>query len=85
VLSIITNFIGKPTLQKCVIIISGYLETRINTPLNVPKAVSKTGLESPSLFWGTYRPGLYFGLKTRSPADLVTGLMWMLPEKVGFM
>jgi len=64
------------------IFLSGYLETRINTPLNAPNAVAKTGLEVPSLFWGTYRPGLYFGLKTRSPADLVTGLMWMLPEKV---
>jgi hypothetical protein len=62
--------------------LSGYLETRINTPLNVPKAVAKTGLAVPSLFWGSYRPGVYFGLKTRSPADLLTGLMWMLPDKV---
>ena len=63
----------------------GYLETRVNTPLNVPKAVSRTGLSNPSLFWGSYRPGLYFGLKTRSPADLLTGIMWMLPEKVPMM
>ena len=63
-------------------ILSGYLETRINTPLNVPKVVSKTGLAVPSLFWGSYRPGVYFGLKTRSPADLLTGMMWMLPDKV---
>lgn len=60
----------------------GYLETRVNQPLSVPKAVSKTGLAVPSLFWGSYRSGVYFGLKTRTPSDLLTGLMWMLPEKI---
>ena len=40
-------------------------------------------ISSPSRFWGSYRPGVYFGLKTRSlPADLLAGLMWMLPGKV---
>ena len=58
----------------------GYLETRVHTPLKVPKAVEKTGLQVPNLFWGSYRPGVYFGLKTRSPADLMFGLMWMIPE-----
>jgi hypothetical protein len=29
-----------------------------------------------SLFWGTYRPNLYFGLKPRVPQSLMTGLMW---------
>lgn len=29
-----------------------------------------------SLLWGTYRPGLYFGLKPRLPNSLMTGLMW---------
>ncbi|KAI4903337.1 hypothetical protein NFI96_034371, partial [Prochilodus magdalenae] len=28
-------------------------------------------------FWGTYRPQVYFGMKTRSPRSVVTGLMWM--------
>uniref|UniRef100_A0A803TTL9 Mannosyl-oligosaccharide glucosidase n=1 Tax=Anolis carolinensis TaxID=28377 RepID=A0A803TTL9_ANOCA len=32
---------------------------------------------SPDLFWGSYRPQVYFGMKTRSPRSLVTGLMWM--------
>lgn len=30
----------------------------------------------PSLHWGTYRPNLYFGTRTRSPASLMTGLMY---------
>lgn len=29
-----------------------------------------------SLLWGTYRPGLYFGLKARVPDSLLTGLIW---------
>lgn len=29
-----------------------------------------------SLLWGTYRPGLYFGLKARIPDSLLTGLVW---------
>lgn len=29
-----------------------------------------------SLIWGTYRPGLYFGLKPRVPASLLTGIAW---------
>ncbi|XP_006011279.1 mannosyl-oligosaccharide glucosidase [Latimeria chalumnae] len=32
---------------------------------------------SPEKFWGSYRPQVYFGMKTRSPRSLVTGLMWM--------
>ncbi|KAJ3197352.1 Processing alpha glucosidase I [Irineochytrium annulatum] len=29
-----------------------------------------------SLFWGTYRPNLYFGTRTRSVDPVLTGLMW---------
>lgn len=29
-----------------------------------------------SLLWGTYRPGLYFGLKPRLASSLMTGTMW---------
>ncbi|KAG8430671.1 hypothetical protein GDO86_020178 [Hymenochirus boettgeri] len=32
---------------------------------------------SPSMFWGSYRPQVYFGMKTRSPGSVVTGLMWL--------
>ncbi|KAF9232974.1 mannosyl oligosaccharide glucosidase-domain-containing protein [Melanogaster broomeanus] len=28
------------------------------------------------LHWGSYRPGLYFGLRPRLPQSLMTGLMW---------
>lgn len=29
-----------------------------------------------SLLWGSYRPGLYFGLRPRLPDTLLTGLIW---------
>lgn len=29
-----------------------------------------------SLLWGTYRPNLYFGMRPRLPASLMTGLIW---------
>ncbi|KAB7504405.1 hypothetical protein Anas_11530, partial [Armadillidium nasatum] len=54
----------------------GFLETRINTPLSYPKVIVTTGLEDPSRYWGTYRPGLYFGTSVRHPLSPGTGLMW---------
>ncbi|XP_056642689.1 uncharacterized protein LOC130449061 [Diorhabda sublineata] len=61
----------------------GYLETRLNTPFDYKKVVSKSGLDVPDLFWGSYRPGNYFGLKTRDPNSLVTGLIWYFPQRLG--
>ncbi|KAB0802437.1 hypothetical protein PPYR_04623 [Photinus pyralis] len=60
----------------------GYLETRVNTPYDDKKMVVKSGLDIPERFWGTYRPGVYFGLKTRDPYSLVTGLMWYFPKRL---
>lgn len=40
------------------------------------------GLEDQERYWGTYRPGNYFGLKTRDPHSLVMGLMWFSPSRL---
>lgn len=29
-----------------------------------------------SLFWGPYKPNLYFGVRPRTPKAMWTGLMW---------
>ncbi|KAL0103163.1 hypothetical protein PUN28_017472 [Cardiocondyla obscurior] len=58
----------------------GYFETSITTPYDATKLVNTSGLDDPDRYWGTYRPGVYFGLKTRDPHSLVTGLMWYLPR-----
>lgn len=54
----------------------------MNTPLDYPRVVKQSGLDVPDRFWGSYRPGLYLGMKTRSPKDVVTGAMWFLPRYV---
>src|SRR5262249_25346682 len=33
-----------------------------------------------TLFWGTYRPNLYFGARPRLPHSVLTGLMWFTLE-----
>uniref|UniRef100_A0A1B6DLQ2 Mannosyl-oligosaccharide glucosidase n=1 Tax=Clastoptera arizonana TaxID=38151 RepID=A0A1B6DLQ2_9HEMI len=60
----------------------GYLETRVNTPFDDKKVVQNSGLSVPDRYWGSYRPGNYFGLKTREPYSPVAGLIWYFPEKV---
>ncbi|NXL68983.1 MOGS glucosidase, partial [Chordeiles acutipennis] len=54
--------------------------SRLVTPHPAPPALlpgSTGALASPQWFWGTYRPHVYFGMKTRSPRSLVTGFMWL--------
>lgn len=36
-----------------------------------PNSITAAG--SPERFWGSYRPQVYFGMKTRSPKSVVTG------------
>lgn len=70
----------------------GYLETRVNTPYDErrvvqPRAFGTSNAESDAdaagdRFWGSYRPGTYFGLKTRDPQSLVVGLMWFAPARL---
>lgn len=52
----------------------------VRQPLDVPRIISDNATSAavdPSRFWGTYRSGTYFGMKTRSPNSPVTGLMWL--------
>lgn len=44
--------------------------------------VVNSGLDNPERYWGTYRSGLYFGLKSRDPLSLLTGLMWYFPKRL---
>lgn len=40
--------------------------------------VNEIGRElNQSLFWGPYRPNLYFGVRPRTPKSLLTGLLWV--------
>lgn len=53
-----------------------YLESWVIRPVDLPKVVTKSGLDIPERFWGSYRSSSYFGLKTRSAEPLMAGLMW---------
>ncbi|KAI5705959.1 hypothetical protein M8J75_003508 [Diaphorina citri] len=60
----------------------GYFETRVNTHFDSQKMVIKSGLAVRDRYWGSYRPGTYFGMKTREPYSPVVGLMWFFPNKL---
>ncbi|GMI70826.1 glucosidase 1, KNOPF [Hibiscus trionum] len=53
---------------------------RVVTPFPAPKIMDLPqfqGEHKESLYWGTYRPHVYFGIRARTPRSLVAGLMWI--------
>ncbi|XP_016568329.2 mannosyl-oligosaccharide glucosidase GCS1 [Capsicum annuum] len=53
---------------------------RVIAPLPAPKLMDLPmfqGDHRESLYWGTYRPQVYFGVRARTPQSLVAGLMWL--------
>ncbi|KFK41149.1 hypothetical protein AALP_AA2G092000 [Arabis alpina] len=53
---------------------------RVITPFPSPKLMNLSmfqGEHKESLYWGTYRPHVYFGVRARTPLSLVAGLMWL--------
>ncbi|KAL5103478.1 Mannosyl-oligosaccharide glucosidase [Taenia crassiceps] len=55
-------------------------QRQTHTPINLPKMIgpNEDGPEAlPELFWGTYRPGIFFGMSHRSPHSMLFGLAWV--------
>ncbi|OWM89753.1 hypothetical protein CDL15_Pgr024501 [Punica granatum] len=53
---------------------------RVITPFPAPKLTDLPqfqGEHKESLYWGTYRPHLYLGIRARTPRSLLGGLMWI--------
>ncbi|KAF2073129.1 hypothetical protein CYY_005571 [Polysphondylium violaceum] len=51
-----------------------------STTSDLPKIpIGKNGLND-TLYWGTYMPHVYFGMKSRSPIPISTGLVWSTPN-----
>lgn len=50
-------------------------------PINIP-LMTKTLTECKERrrHWGTYRPGVYFGVRSKEPLSTLMGLMWANPE-----
>jgi mannosyl-oligosaccharide glucosidase len=54
------------------------------TPFRGPplkKLAQFSGAWKDRLLWGTYRSGLYFGMRMRVPKSLLVGLMWFDPQR----
>lgn len=52
---------------------------RVVTPFPAPKLMDLPmfqGEHKESLYWGTYRPNVYLGIRARTPRSLIAGLMW---------
>uniref|UniRef100_A0A0E0JSX2 Mannosyl-oligosaccharide glucosidase n=1 Tax=Oryza punctata TaxID=4537 RepID=A0A0E0JSX2_ORYPU len=50
------------------------------TPLDAPRMMDLPqfqGDHKESLYWGTYRPNVYLGIRARTPLSLLAGLMWI--------
>lgn len=53
-------------------------------PINLPKLTllpQFQGEHARKYLWGTYRPGLYFGVRSRQPKSTIMGMMWADPER----
>ncbi|KAI8004652.1 Mannosyl-oligosaccharide glucosidase GCS1 [Camellia lanceoleosa] len=53
---------------------------RVVIPFPAPKIMDLPqfqGDHKESLYWGTYRPNVYLGIRARTPQSLVAGLMWL--------
>ncbi|KAL3649881.1 ADP-ribosylation factor GTPase-activating protein gcs1 [Castilleja foliolosa] len=56
------------------------VKPKVVTPLPAPKLMDLPmfqGEHKESLYWGTYRPHVYFGVRARTPQSLLAGLMWL--------
>nr|KYP52955.1 Mannosyl-oligosaccharide glucosidase [Cajanus cajan] len=54
---------------------------RVVTPFPAPKITELPqfqGVHKETLYWGTYRPQLYLGIRARTPKSLIAGLMWIV-------
>ncbi|ONM35063.1 Mannosyl-oligosaccharide glucosidase GCS1 [Zea mays] len=50
------------------------------TPLPAPRMMDLPQFQNnhkESLYWGTYRPNVYLGIRARTPLSLIAGLMWI--------
>ncbi|EFJ50126.1 hypothetical protein VOLCADRAFT_58521, partial [Volvox carteri f. nagariensis] len=53
------------------------------SPLKAPKLTELREFDASykdRLLWGSYRSGLYFGMRTRTPKALLSGLLWFDPD-----
>ncbi|KAL6188201.1 hypothetical protein ACLB2K_039594 [Fragaria x ananassa] len=60
---------------------------RVVTPFPAPKLMDLPqfqGGHKESLYWGTFRPHAYLGIRARTPRSLIGGLMWLGVQDGGY-
>eukprot|EP00743_Colponemidia_sp_Colp-15_P006389 GILK01006877.1.p1 GENE.GILK01006877.1~~GILK01006877.1.p1 ORF type:complete len:903 (-),score=184.13 GILK01006877.1:173-2881(-) len=68
----------------CVVVLSlGVLSWADDSSLLEQGSPFLSSSHNDSLLWGTYRPNLYYGLRTRTPKTVLTGLVWYSQDEVG--
>ncbi|XP_028112068.1 mannosyl-oligosaccharide glucosidase GCS1 isoform X6 [Camellia sinensis] len=67
-------------IHRLIIAVEYPQKPRVVTPFPAPKIMDLPqfqGDHKESLYWGTYRPNVYLGIRARTPQSLVAGLMWL--------
>ncbi|KAL7206853.1 hypothetical protein ACSBR2_019540 [Camellia fascicularis] len=67
-------------IHRLIISVEHPQKPRVVTPFPAPKIMDLPqfqGDHKESLYWGTYRPNVYLGIRARTPQSLVAGLMWL--------
>ncbi|KAL7206997.1 hypothetical protein ACSBR2_019649 [Camellia fascicularis] len=67
-------------IHRLIIAVEHPQKPRVVTPFPAPKIMDLPqfqGDHKESLYWGTYRPNVYLGIRARTPQSLVAGLMWL--------
>ncbi|XP_052204412.1 mannosyl-oligosaccharide glucosidase GCS1-like isoform X2 [Diospyros lotus] len=80
VLTVVSFFIVLFLIQHFVKPVEESQKHRVVTPFPAPKIMDLPqfqGEHKESLYWGTYRPHVYLGIRARTPQSLVAGLMWI--------
>lgn len=55
-------------------------QRKVFTPINLPNVIAPNETapdHNPELYWGTYRPSIFFGMSHRSPHSMLFGLAWV--------
>ncbi|KXZ47267.1 hypothetical protein GPECTOR_36g12 [Gonium pectorale] len=61
----------------------GHFKPPVLSPLKAPMLTELQEFDAAykdQMLWGSYRSGLYFGMRTRTPKGLVSGLLWFDPD-----
>ncbi|KAI7998921.1 Mannosyl-oligosaccharide glucosidase GCS1 [Camellia lanceoleosa] len=67
-------------IHRLIIAVEHPQKPRVVTPFPAPKIMDLPqfqGDHKESLYWGTYHPSVYLGIRARTPQSLVAGLMWL--------